>query len=48
VVTGQELALMGPQELRRRVKSAAIFARVVPEQKLLIVKPTRPTGRSWR
>jgi len=44
VVTGQELALMGPEELSRRVKSAAIFARVVPEQKLLIVEAYKANG----
>ena len=44
VVTGQELALMTPEELRERVKQAAIFARVVPEQKLLIVEAFKANG----
>jgi Ca2+-transporting ATPase len=44
VITGQELAQMEPDELRRRVKSAAIFARVVPEQKLLIVEAYKANG----
>ena len=46
VVTGQELSRMGPDELRERVKHAAIFARVVPEQKLLIVEALK--ARLWR
>ncbi|MGA2642378.1 MAG: cation-translocating P-type ATPase, partial [Spirochaetia bacterium] len=44
VVTGQELARMGPEELRERVKRTAIFARVVPEQKLLIVEAYKANG----
>ena len=44
VVTGQELSRMGPDELRQRVKQAAIFARVVPEQKLLIVDAFKANG----
>jgi P-type Ca2+ transporter type 2C len=38
IITGQELAAMGEQELARRIRSVNVFARVVPEQKLLIVK----------
>jgi Ca2+-transporting ATPase len=45
VVTGQELSRMGPDELRERVKHAAIFARVVPEQKLLIVEALKANGQ---
>jgi Ca2+-transporting ATPase len=44
VVTGQELARIGTEELRERVKGAAIFARVVPEQKLLIVEAFKANG----
>jgi len=44
VVTGQELARMNPEELRERVRKAAIFARVVPEQKLLIVEAFKANG----
>jgi Ca2+-transporting ATPase len=44
VVTGQELSRMGPDELRERVKRAAIFARVVPEQKLMIVDAFKANG----
>jgi P-type Ca2+ transporter type 2C len=44
VVTGQDIAGMGPDELRQRVKGAAIFARVVPEQKLLIVDAFKANG----
>jgi len=44
VVTGQEIALMAPEELRERVKQTAIFARVVPEQKLLIVEAFKANG----
>jgi P-type Ca2+ transporter type 2C len=44
VVTGQELARLGPEQLRERVRSAAIFARVVPEQKLAIVDAFKANG----
>ncbi|MGO9308553.1 MAG: cation-translocating P-type ATPase [Spirochaetia bacterium] len=44
VVTGQDLSRMGPEELRERVKEATIFARVVPEQKLLIVNAFKANG----
>ncbi len=44
VVTGQELATLDPEELRARVREAAIFARVVPEQKLLIVDAFKANG----
>lgn len=36
-ITGEELAAMDFLELRRRIQTNNIFARVVPEQKLLIV-----------
>jgi Ca2+-transporting ATPase len=36
-VTGDELDAMGDEELRERIRSVNIFARVVPEQKLRIV-----------
>ena len=44
VVTGPELARMAPEELRERVTEATIFARVVPEQKLLIVDAFKANG----
>jgi Ca2+-transporting ATPase len=44
VLTGHEIAQMGPDELRERVKRTAIFARVVPEQKLLIVQAYKANG----
>jgi Ca2+-transporting ATPase len=44
VVTGQDLPRMSPQELRDRVRDATIFARVVPEQKLLIVDAFKASG----
>jgi Ca2+-transporting ATPase len=44
VITGLELSRMSPAELRERVKAAAIFARVVPEQKLLIVDAYKANG----
>ncbi|MDD4179328.1 MAG: cation-translocating P-type ATPase [Candidatus Margulisbacteria bacterium] len=37
-ITGPELAAMSEQILAKRIKSVNIFARVVPEQKLLIIK----------
>jgi len=44
IITGQELDLMDDGELRRRIKKTNIFARVVPEQKLRIVKALKENG----
>ncbi len=38
VITGEELKTMNEDELRSRIHSTSIFARVVPEQKLRIVQ----------
>jgi Ca2+-transporting ATPase len=43
-LTGAELERMGEEELRDRIGSTAIFARVVPEQKLRIVNALRANG----
>jgi Ca2+-transporting ATPase len=37
VITGPELAAMSDEDLRERVRTAGVFARVVPEQKLRLV-----------
>jgi P-type Ca2+ transporter type 2C len=44
VLTGAELETLSDSELRRRVCSVDIFARVVPEQKLRIVKALKASG----
>ena len=44
VITGEELEKMPQEELIRRSKSTNIFARVVPEQKLLIVTAFKAAG----
>ncbi len=44
VVTGTELEEMPDEELRRRVKTTNIFARVVPEQKLRLVTALKTNG----
>ncbi len=44
VITGPELEQMPDEELRRRVRSANIFARVVPEQKLRLVQALAAGG----
>jgi Ca2+-transporting ATPase len=44
VVTGAEVAAMSPDQLARRVRTASVFARVLPEQKLLIVEALRANG----
>jgi P-type Ca2+ transporter type 2C len=44
VVTGPQLARMSPEELRACVRSTGVFARVVPEQKLLIVDACKANG----
>jgi len=44
VITGKELEQMGEGELRDRIQTVNIFARVVPEQKLLIVNALKSCG----
>jgi len=44
VITGPELDAMGDEELRRRIRTASIFARVVPEQKLRLVQAFKANG----
>ncbi len=43
-ITGPEMSRMSSEELARRVTGAAIFARVVPEQKLAIVEAFKARG----
>ena len=44
VVSGGELDAMREEDLRQRVRSAAIFARTMPEQKLRIVNALKANG----
>jgi len=44
VVTGAELATMTEATLRERVTAASVFARILPEQKLGIVKALQVSG----
>ncbi len=44
IVTGPELDQMDDAELQERIKTACIFARVVPEQKLRIVTALKANG----
>ncbi|HTR45688.1 MAG TPA: HAD-IC family P-type ATPase, partial [Thermodesulfovibrionales bacterium] len=44
IITGAELERMDPEELRRRSATTNIFARVAPEQKLLIVEAFKANG----
>ncbi len=44
VITGEELNAMDDNELRKRARKVSIFARVVPEQKLRIVKALKANG----
>jgi len=43
-VTGSELDLLSPEELRSRVRKANVFARVLPEQKLRLVEALKSNG----
>lgn len=43
-ITGAELAKMGDEELQRRIATANVFARVVPEQKLRLVNALKANG----
>ncbi|MFH1555652.1 MAG: cation-translocating P-type ATPase, partial [Pseudomonadota bacterium] len=44
VVTGRELAALDPQAFAAAVATAAVFARIVPEQKLKIVEALKAQG----
>ena len=44
VITGPELDIMSDEELQHRIKTVNIFARVVPEQKLRLVKAFKAIG----
>jgi Ca2+-transporting ATPase len=44
IITGPELDAMSDEELARRIRTATIFARVVPEQKLRIVNALKANG----
>ncbi len=43
-LTGEDLANLPPAELQERIKTVNIFARVLPEQKLLIVNALKANG----
>ena len=43
-ITGTELEQMGEGDLRRRISTATLFARAVPEQKLRIVNALKANG----
>ena len=43
-ITGAELEQMGEGDLRRRISTATLFARAVPEQKLRIVNALKANG----
>ena len=44
VVTGTELAEMSDEELAIRVRSTSVYARMIPEQKLRLIKAFRANG----
>lgn len=44
VMTGEALAQLGDDELTRHVREVAVFARVMPEQKLRIVRALKLSG----
>jgi Ca2+-transporting ATPase len=44
LVTGTELGQLGDAELARRVRTATVFARILPEQKLRIVQAFKANG----
>jgi Ca2+-transporting ATPase len=44
-ITGQELDSMSDEELQRKVGNTNFFARVVPEQKLRLVRAFRANGQ---
>ncbi len=44
IITGQELEKMDEAELRKRIRTVNVFARVVPEQKLRLVYALKAVG----
>ncbi|MBT1003244.1 cation-translocating P-type ATPase [Paenarthrobacter sp. DKR-5] len=44
VITGPELAAMTDAELARRIRTVSVFARMVPEQKLQLIRALRLNG----
>ena len=44
IVTGEELEQLSASELARRVRTATVFARIMPEQKLRIVNALKANG----
>ncbi len=44
VLTGSELRTLGPEELARRVRDVNVFARMVPEQKLMLIRALQANG----
>lgn len=44
MLLGADLAELGPEALAERLRSVRVFARVTPEQKLLIVKALKANG----
>ena len=47
-ITGPELGAMTDNELARRVRSVSVFARMIPEQKLQLVRALKANGESSR
>jgi Ca2+-transporting ATPase len=43
-ITGPELQAMPEEELRERIRTASIFARVIPEQKLRLIQAFKANG----
>ena len=43
-ITGQELEAMSDEELARRIRTVSVFARMVPEQKLQLIRALKANG----
>lgn len=46
IITGAELKQMSTEELARRIKYTNVFARIVPEQKLQIIRALKANGET--
>jgi P-type Ca2+ transporter type 2C len=44
IITGSELTTMSDRDLKEKIKSTTIFARIIPEQKLRIVEALKANG----
>ena len=45
ILSGEQIAKMGDEELRKAVNSVTVFARITPEQKVRVIRSLKQNGR---